>query len=168
MIAITLQRLPAAPTPRRALAACAVLLASLAAADPDTGGHADRARVRDEIWARELAIYAGRGAGDLRPYLQALASDYRAWPPFRERPAGAEGLQDLAVRMRGQDQEELEMTLLAFSLNGDTASVYYETHRTRRADGSPADDHYEVVHVWVREAGDWRVFAGMARERPER
>jgi ketosteroid isomerase-like protein len=127
-----------------------------------------RERVRDEIWALELAIYRGRGLGNLQPYLDALASDYQAWPPFRDAPAGAAGLEDLAERMRGQDQEELEMTFLDFSLNGDTAAIYYRTHRTRKADGSPADDHYEVIHVWVKEDGVWRVFAGMARDTPER
>jgi hypothetical protein len=137
----------------------------VAAADEDT---AYRDRVRAEIWEKELAVYAGRGEGDLQPYLESLASDYKAWPPFRTVPAGADGLRDLAVRMRGQDQEELEMTFLDFSLNGSTASIYYKTHRTRSADGSPADDHYEVIHVWVREGGTWRVFAGMARDRPER
>lgn len=135
------------------------------AADEDT---VYRDRVRAEIWEKELAVYAGRREGDLQPYLEALASDYKAWPPFRTVPAGSDGLRDLAVRMRGQDQEELEMTFLDFSLNGSTASIYYKTHRTRRADGSPADDHYEVIHVWVREEGTWRVFAGMARDRPER
>jgi hypothetical protein len=136
-----------------------------AAAESDT---AYRDRVRDEIWAMERAIYAGRGDGDMQPYIDALAADYKAWPPFREAPAGAAALEDLAGRMRGQDQEELEMTFLDFSLNGDTASIYYRTHRTRMADGSPADDRYEVIHVWVREDNVWRVFAGMARDTPDR
>lgn len=125
-------------------------------------------KVRAEIWEKELAVYAGRGDGNLQPYLDALAMDYKAWPPFREVPAGAAGLEDLALRMKGQDQEELAMTFLDFSLNGDTATIYYKTHRTRLPDGSPANDFYEVIHVWVIEEGVWRVFAGMARDRPER
>lgn len=147
------------------LTAIAITFTTAVAAEAD-GQY--REQVRDHIWAQELAIYAGRGDGNLQPYLDALASDYKAWPPFRHTPAGGEGLEDLAVRMRGQDEEELEMTFLDFSLNGNTASIYYKTHRTRSADGSPANDFYEVIHVWVKEAGVWRVFAGMARDMPDR
>jgi hypothetical protein len=144
----------------------AVFAAQPAAASDEAADY--RERVRVEIWENELAIYAGRGDGNLQPYIEALATDYMAWPPFREEPADAEGLENLALQMRGQDQEELEMTFLDFSLNGDTASIYYKTHRTRSADGSPANDFYEVIHVWVKEDGVWRVFAGMARDKPER
>ena len=153
------------------LGAALLTYAVASVAADDAGGRNDsryREEVRQEIWARELAVYAGRGNGDLQPYIDALAADYQAWPPFREAPAGAEGLQELAVRMRGKDQEELEMSFVDFSLNGDTAAIYYKTHRTRTADGDPADDFYEVIHVWVREAGQWRVFAGMARDTPIR
>jgi hypothetical protein len=149
------------------LALCLAVFAAQAAAATDEAAEY-REQVRAEIWAKELAIYAGRGDGNLQPYIDALATDYIAWPPFREEPAGAAGLENLALRMRGQDQEELEMTFLDFSLNGDTASIYYKTHRTRSADGSPANDFYEVIHVWVREDGVWRVFGGMARDKPER
>lgn len=155
----------------RALGVALLTYAVGSVAADDSGGQDDsryREQVRQEIWARELAVYAGRGNGDLQPYIDALAADYQAWPPFRDVPAGAEGLQELAVRMRGKDQEELEMTFVDFSLNGDTAAIYYKTHRTRTAEGAPADDFYEVIHVWVREAGQWRVFAGMARDKPVR
>jgi hypothetical protein len=145
---------------------CIALVARPAVADEEGADYVER--VRAEIWAKELAVYAGRGDGNLQPYLDALATDYKAWPPFREVPAGASGLEDLALRMQGQDQEELAMTFLDFSLNGDTATIYYKTHRTRLPDGSPANDFYEVIHVWVREERVWRVFAGMARDRPER
>jgi hypothetical protein len=55
------------------------------------------------------------------------------------------------------------MTFMDFSLNQNVAVIYYKTHRTRLADGTPADDHFEVTHTWIREDGKWRVFAGMAR-----
>jgi hypothetical protein len=149
------------------LVACVATLAAQATVATDESAEY-REQVRAEIWAKEIAIYAGRGDGNLQPYIEALATDYMAWPPFRDTPADAEGLEDLALRMRGQDQEELEMTFLDFSLNGNTASIYYKTHRTRSADGSPANDFYEVIHVWVKEDGIWRVFAGMARDTPKR
>lgn len=152
---------------RLSLLLCLAVFAAQTAAATDEAAEY-REQVRAEIWEKELGIYAGRGDGNLQPYIESLATDYMAWPPFREDPADAEGLEDLALRMRGQDQEELEMTFLDFSLNGYTASIYYKTHRTRSADGSPANDFYEVIHVWVRENGVWRVFAGMARDKPER
>src|SRR3546814_16554712 len=65
--------------------------------------------------------------------------------------------------LEGKDQERLQMTLAGFAMNGDTAVIYYNTHRTRRSDGTPADDRFEVTHNWVREDGVWKVFGGMAR-----
>src|SRR3546814_20764037 len=70
--------------------------------------------------------------------------------------------------LEGKDQERLQMTLAGFAMNGDTAGIYYNTHRTRRSDGTPADDRFEVTHTWVREDGVWKVFGGMARAMPPR
>jgi ketosteroid isomerase-like protein len=124
--------------------------------------------VKQEIWSKELQIYEGRSRGDLSHYLASTADNYLAWPPFNEVPKGNEGLKETGRKLEGKTLERLEMTFLDLALNGDTAIVYYKTHRTRLADGSPADQHYEVTHTWVRQAGEWKVLGGMARERPMR
>ncbi len=124
--------------------------------------------VREELWAKELSIYEGRSRGDLSLYLASTADNYIAWPPFNEVPKGNDGLKETGRKMEGKTQEVLKMTYLDLALNGDTAVIYYKTHRTRLADGSPADQHYEVTHTWVRQDGSWKVLGGMARERPAR
>lgn len=123
---------------------------------------------RDAIWPKELAIYAGRGKGDLSIYLANTADHYLAWPPHNEVPKGNDGLKATGAAMAGKTQERLAMTFLDLALNGDTAVIYYKTHRTQRADGSPADEHFEVTHTWVRQDGEWKVLGGMARARPKR
>ena len=133
-----------------------------------TAVSADFEAVREELWAKELSIYEGRSRGDLSLYLASTADNYIAWPPFNEVPKGNDGLKETGRKMAGKTQEVLKMTYLDLALNGDTAVIYYKTHRTRLADGSPADQHYEVTHTWVRQDGSWKVLGGMARERPTR
>ena len=125
-------------------------------------------QIRDELWAKELAIYEGRSRGDLTAYLSNLSTGYMAWPPFDEVPKGSDGLQATSRRLAGTGSERLEMTFLDLAVNGDTAIIYYKTHRTMLPDGSPVDQHYEVTHTWVREQGEWKVMGGMARIRPDR
>jgi ketosteroid isomerase-like protein len=120
------------------------------------------------IWGRELAIYDGRSRGDLSLYLASIAAGYVAWPPFNEVPKGEDGLRATGKQMAGKTRERIAMTFLDLALNGDTAVVYYKTHRTFRADGTPVDEHYEVTHTWIMQDGTWKVLGGMARARPSR
>jgi len=115
-----------------------------------------------QIWALERSIYAGRAKGDLSSYANNLAKGYLSWPPVSDKPLGTETLKASAARTH-TSQEQLDMSFVDFSMNGDTAVIYYTTHRTRRADGTPCDDHFETTHTWLREDGKWHVFAGMAR-----
>lgn len=128
----------------------------------------DKAAIQAEIWAKEQAIYAARGRGDIGVYLSNTATDYLAWPPLRAKPEGNEGLNKTGRELQGKNQEKLAMNITGFAVNGDTAVIYYDTHRTRRSDGTPADDRFEVTHTWVRENGAWKVFGGMARATPTR
>jgi hypothetical protein len=116
-----------------------------------------------EIWALELDIYKHRAQGNLSPYIDNIADNFLAWPPFRERPAGADGLAELEKALRIDNKEILQAVFVAFSRLGDTA-VYYRTHRTRRPDGAAVDERFDVVHVWTMVEGKWRVLGGMARD----
>lgn len=138
---------------------CALAIATPALARPPQ----TKAAAQAEIWALEQAIYAARGRGDMRPYIDHVAGDYLAWPPRIPAPAGVDSLHALAGRMAADNREMLTMTPIAFSLSGDAAVIYYSTHRTRRPDGSAADERFDVIHNWVREGGRWRLLGGMAR-----
>ncbi len=144
------------------LAACAT---GASAQPPSQPIAQSRQAVQDEIWAKEQAIYAARAHGDLRPYIESIATDYKAWPPFRPAPAGVEGLNQLKTQMATQTREKLEMQFVDLALNGDAAVIYYQTHRTMLPDGTPVDERFDVTHSWVREHGVWKVLGGMARAR---
>lgn len=131
-------------------------------------GSAEWNAARDTIWAKELAIYAGRSRGDLTAYQANTARNYLAWPPFNAVPQGNDGLQATGRKLAGQTREKLAMVFIDLALNGSTAVVYYSTHRTMRADGTPSDEHFEVTHTWVRDGDAWKVIGGMARARPAR
>ena len=137
----------------------------LAASPAADAAQADAAKA--EIWAKEQAIYAGRGAGSFDPYIGAIATGYLAWPPGRPAPIGPEGLRRDGAALAGQSREKIAMTLTDFSLNGDTAVIYYRNHRTMRPSGEAVDEVYENIHVWVREGGAWRLFGGMSRRKAE-
>ena len=127
-----------------------------------------QAAARTEIWAKEQAIYHARGRGDLKPYIDNVAGNYLAWPPFSAVPTGVGALRQAQSTMAVENKEVLQMEFVSFALNGDAAIIYYKTHRTRLPNGAPADERFEVTHSWVRENGQWKVYGGMARVQPDR
>ncbi|MBT0668218.1 nuclear transport factor 2 family protein [Novosphingobium profundi] len=147
--------------PLGAIAAAALLVlgggAASAAEDP-----AAIEAAKTTIWTMEQAIYAGRGKGDISAYADNTAQGYLAWPPILAKPMRVDGFKR-AKAPPEMAHEKLEMELLDFTLYGDTAIIYYRTHRTMLADGTPADDRFDVTHTWVQEGGKWRVLGGMAR-----
>lgn len=146
------------------LAIVAVLIAPAThAATPMT-----KADAQAEIWAKEQAIYKARGQGDLRPYIDNVATDYLAWPPFSAMPTGVGDLNRTQSKMAVENKEVLAMEFVGFAMNGDAAIIYYKTHRTRLPNGTPADERFEVTHSWVRQNGSWKVYGGMARAMPQR
>jgi len=151
----------------RLLALATILFALAGPCAAETAAPLDKAQVEKELWAKEQAIYAGRGRGDLQPYYDNTSSAYLGWPPQVANPIGREKLKPAANAAMGS-KEKLEMTFSGLTLSGDSALIYYKTHMTMRADGTPADQRYEVVHAWVREGGQWRLLGGMARLAVER
>ncbi len=117
---------------------------------------------RATIWAQECEIYQSRGAGSLDSYIDKLAPGYLAWPPHQPAPINGEVLANRPLAAL----EHLQMHLVDFTLNGETAIIYYQTHRTMRPDGSQVDEHFDVIHVWVERQGVWKILAGMARSTP--
>ncbi len=146
---------------------CSALLAALLA----TAGVATSLQAEDTpaieaarttIWTLEQAIYAGRAKGDVSAYADNTAQGYLAWPPILAAPMRVDGFKRPKTAPTAS-HEKLSMELVDFTIHGDTAIIYYRTHRTMRADGTPADDRFDVTHTWVREGGTWRVLGGMAR-----
>lgn len=150
------------------LATVAAALVATAVTAAPVAETSQQAMAQAEIWAKEKAIYVARGAGNLKPYIDNVASNYLAWPPFSPVPTGVGALQRAAPKMAVDNKELLEMEFVSFALNGDAAIIYYKTHRTRLPDGTAADERFEVTHSWVREGGQWKVYGGMARAQPDR
>ncbi len=144
-----------------ALAAGALGLASAAHAAEDSRAEAQRL-----IWAKEQAVYAGRGSGDMGPYERALADGYVSWPPGIPAPIDAAKFKAGNKHFPKDSKEKLQMEFVDLALNGDTAEIYYRTHMTVSADGKPVDLYYQVTHTWVRRHGEWQVLGGMARPVP--
>lgn len=150
------------------VAPCAGLISLVVATTPVMAQTAsETADAQAAIWAKEQSIYVGRSAGGLNNYVSATAPNYMAWPPFFRAPIGLKGLKEEQPRVAGA-KERLTSEIKGFTLLGDTAIIYYTNHRTAMGDGTPVDQYYENIHVWVRKDGDWKVLGGMSRlQRPD-
>src|SRR3546814_15958439 len=65
----------------------------------------DKAAAPAEIWAREQAIYAARGRGDIGAFLSNPATHYLVWPLLPAQPEGHEGPRKTGSMREGKDQE---------------------------------------------------------------
>lgn len=122
------------------------------------------AAARDEIWAKELAIYADRGNGQLDFYVANASPRYLGWPPTAAAPMPLDGVRRDSNAMRGKTREQIKSSFKGFTLSGSTAVIYYANHRTMKADGTPVDQLFENIHVWTQENGKWRLIGGLARQ----
>ncbi len=147
-------------------AALALTLGACASRPTDTASY-DQDQAREEIWAKEQAIYQARGRGDLQVYVDSTSEHYRGWPPGWPQPSGTERLREAIPNMRSANQELLTMEFADIAFSGDTAVIYYNTHRTRKPRGEPVDERFEIIHVWSRENGDWKLMGAMGRNKPE-
>jgi hypothetical protein len=129
---------------------------------------AEIAQARDEIWALEKKIYMGRATNGLEFYLANTSSAFVGWPPQAAKPLDYAGLKASSKDLEGQNREKLTMELTGFTMQGDTGVIYYQTHRTMLPNGTAVDERFEVIHVWIREKGAWKVFGAMARATPKR
>ncbi|MCB2108784.1 MAG: nuclear transport factor 2 family protein [Rhodobacteraceae bacterium] len=136
------------------------------AAGEDAKSEKDKAR--DAIWAKEQSIYKGRAKGGLQFYLDNAAEEYVGWPPTVSKPLALSALRQSSASMAGQNQEQLTMNFMDFTLHGDTGIIYYMNHRTVKPDGTQVDEKWETIHVWVREGDDWKIVGAMARIEPKR
>lgn len=148
-----------------------IVLAACASTSPPSAKaqslkHDDTASVLALIWPKEEAIYKGRAAGDANAYYSSTAKGYLSWPPMTAAPIRSQSLRPQGTPK--PSAEKIELTFKDLTVQGDTAVIYYSTHRTMTADGTPVDQRFEVTHTWVLEGGDWKMLGGMGRSMPAR
>jgi hypothetical protein len=122
----------------------------------------DIAKAKDEIWAKEKTIYtyAERNLGG-DYYFKNSAEGYLAWTygspkPFRKPNAPP-------TPLTTPTQEVITPEFTDFSLEGNTAILYYTNHRIRLRDGTAVDQYFANIHVFIREGSDWKLLASMSR-----
>lgn len=123
--------------------------------------------LRQQIEAKELAIYAGRGKGMLDFYINNASQNYLGWPPVAKTPMTLGDLRTNSAAMRGKTQEKIDTSFKGFTVSGNTAVIYYTNHRTMTDDGKPVNQYFENIHVWANEGGQWRVIGGLSRLMPD-
>lgn len=158
---------PPSAAPRWLVLIACVLTLGACAAGPAGSADYDRDQAKQEIWAKELAIYQARGRGDLQVYVDSTSDSYRGWPPGWPEPSGTQRLRAAIPTMRSANQEQLTMEFADIAFSGNAAVIYYNTHRTRKPRGEPVDERFEIIHVWSRENGEWKLMGAMGRNKPE-
>ena len=151
-------------SPRRTLA----VLGAAACLSATSTGAPPALSAEDLLWSYELAIYAGRGNGDMSFYVDHADADYVGWPPQAAAPFGRTELAAQAKLGAGRSGEKivLEKNLIRLTDHGRTALVFYTSHRTVRSDGSAVDERFENIHIWQRRGRDWKIVGGMSRPVP--
>lgn len=151
------------PNTPLAILVLALALGACAGDSPPGDAAAARAAAKDAIWAKEQAIYAARGEGDLQYYVDNASEHYMGWPPGWPKPSGIDQLRAGVELMRGLDREELAMEFGGITFSGNAAVIYYSTHRTRMPTGEEVDQRFHIAHVWAREAGEWKLLGALGR-----
>ena len=151
------------PVMRRLAILAAVIALTACAEQPSGAGDYDQEAAKDEIWSREQAIFSGRSRGDKGVYIDFTSQDYMGWPPGNPGPLGVAQLREGAEAMRGNDQEEIAMEFGGITFSGNTAVIYYSTHKTRMPDGRPVDQTADIAHVWALEGGEWELLGALGR-----
>lgn len=134
------------------------------------GQSMDDKSVEELIWAKEEAIFEGRGRGDLSNYLNAASDNYLGWPSVFPKPAPLARLESDSTQSSALEGEKITLTRTGFTRNGNTAITYFLNHRTKLGKGMAPEgerdvnQYYENIHVWTLEDGEWRLIAGMARQ----
>ena len=133
------------------------------AADGAASNEAD-GEIKAQIWAGEQAIFAGRGRGDVTPYLSVIHPAFLAWPFGATEPFDAE---QFIAQNSGDKEfppgEKITLKSDAMSVSGAMVISYFTTHRTARPGGAPVDERFANIHVWLRHDGAWKVVASMSR-----
>ncbi len=123
------------------------------------------AKARDEVWAKEKTIYTYEQrnlGGDY--YYKISAEGYLGWvygtpKPFHKPKAPP-------TPLTTPTKEVITPEFTDFSLEGNTAILYYTNHRTMLRDGTPVDQYFANIHVFIREENDWKLLASMSRLEP--
>ena len=127
----------------------------------------------DASFAAARRRHLGQGEEDLRAPgpggSQLLPGEhlhrYVGWPPGIPKPSNLDTLRKSSAGFNRKNSEKLELTFTDFTLRDSTAVIYYQTHRTMLPNGTPVDERFDTIHVWVREGADWKLIGAMARPR---
>ncbi|MFL2770532.1 MAG: hypothetical protein ACJZ9F_05950 [Rhodospirillaceae bacterium] len=120
--------------------------------------------IRDIIWAKEKEIYKARAKTGLDYYIANSSSSYIGWPPGLTTPSPLSQLEKNQALITKPNAERLELFFNDIAIHGDTAVIYYNTHRTMLPNGEIVDQRFHIAHVWTKDSDeDWKLLGAMGR-----
>lgn len=136
--------------PRALIYACCLMSAALAApanarAEARLSDYED---VKAAILALEQAAMDEGRPVPRSPYFLPFPSGWSASASYQLEAAGA---------------SQIAFAFVDMAYNGRTAVMMYTAHRTRQADGTPADEHFEVTNTWSSDGTNWLLLSTRAQ-----
>ena len=120
--------------------------------------------IKDIIWAKEKEIYKARAETGLDYYIANASPNYIGWPPGISAPSPLSQLKKNQALITKPNAERLELFFDDIAIHGDTAVIYYNTHRTMLPNGMVVDQRFHIAHVWTKDSDeDWKIVGAMGR-----
>ena len=116
------------------------------------------------VWEREAAYWNDQKLGDIGHYVALFHDGFVGWPCSADAAGQLPPAPQLGLK---QPAETLDVALDEKAVTGTSAFVetyYRATTRLAAGDGSTRARVRYFTHVWVREAGTWKIMGGMCRE----
>jgi Domain of unknown function (DUF4440) len=116
------------------------------------------------VWEREAAYWNDQKLGDIGHYVALFHDGFVGWPCSADAAGQLPPAAQLGLK---QPTETLDVALDEKAVTGTSAVVetyYRATTRLTAGDGSTRARVRYFTHVWVREAGSWKIMGGMCRE----
>jgi ketosteroid isomerase-like protein len=120
--------------------------------------------IKEIIWNKEINIYKSRAKTGLDYYIKNTSPQYIGWPPGPDKPMGFNNLKQNQNKITFPNKEVIKIYFDDLALEGDTAIIYYHTHRTVLPNGKLVNQKYHISHVWNKNKNnEWKLLGAMGR-----
>ena len=116
------------------------------------------------VWEREAALWNDQKLGDAGGYAALFHDGFVGWPCSADAAGPLPPAAQLGLK---HPTETLDVALDEKSVSGtsDFVETYYRAATRLTAGGGSTRARVRYfTHVWVREAGSWKIMGGMCRE----
>ena len=114
-----------------------------------------------EVWKNEEAYWLHRAHGNIQEWAALLHDDFAGWPSWAAMPIDkAAGKRSIEDEVKSAQILFYDIRPTAITLFGDVGIVYYYISMTKRADNRDQSISGRYLHVWLKQASNWKMIGG--------